>query len=288
MRNKITQEEFWEIFRKLEEAGWEPQLCNRPVPYIDSGVQAGKPTDNGDYTRGEVIILPEELVWDNSTFIISVKGESMKDADILPGDRVQILTGTTVKDGDIVIASLDGGNTLKAFFTDERGNKWLVPYNDAFKPMLLTEEMKVNIVGKVVCVMKDYQRLPYMELLNKVQEERNRVAPQRKKITLERVEQVIRDMGNEVEQVRQWYAVFRAMVDLEVLTECDYDPFVEKVKVLLPTHNRLPVTGELRRMASDSFRKPVEKWQSNDAPVSGYRFDNYLKIAKLTKAKLLR
>lgn len=285
---RMINEELQEIFRLLEQDGWEPKLCDTPIPYIDSGVQAGLPTDHGDFTRGEMVLLPEVLIKDNPTFVIGVKGESMKDADILPGDRLQVVAGTTVKDGDIVIASIDGENTLKAFYTDEQGNIWLVPYNDAFCAILLTEEMKVNIVGKVISVIKDYPRLPYRELQSKVQAERNKLAPQRKKITPEQVEQVIREMGNEVKQLRQWYAVFRAMVDLEVLTECDYDPFVEKVKDLLPTHNRLPVTGELRRMATDSFRKPVEKWQSNDAPVSGYRFDNYLKIAKLTKEKLLR
>ena len=273
---------------RLEEAGWEPKVCNVAIPYIDAGVQAGLPTASGAYTRGEVTMLPDELIRNNPTFVIDVRGESMKDADILPGDRVQIRMGASVSDGDIVIASIDGEYTLKAFFTDERGNKWLVPYNEAFLAILLTEEMNVNIIGKVTCVLKDFPRLSYAELQNKVQAVRNKVAPRRKEITPERVEQVIREMGNEVKQLRQWYAVFRAMVDLEVLTDCDYDPFVEKVSALLPTHKRLPVTGELRRMATDSFRKPVEKWQSNDAPVSGYRFDNYLKIAKLTKEKLLR
>ena len=216
---RMTNEELQEIFRLLEQDGWEPKLCDTPIPYIDSGVQAGLPTDQGDFTRGEMVLLPEVLIKDNPTFVIGVKGESMKDADILPGDRLQVVAGTTVKDGDIVIASIDGENTLKAFYTDEGGNKWLVPYNDAFCAILLTEEMKVNIVGKVISVIKDYPRLPYRELQSKVQAERNKLAPQRKKITPEQVEQVIREMGGEVKQLRQWYAVFRAMVDLEVLTE---------------------------------------------------------------------
>lgn len=284
----IIEKDLQKIFQELQEAGWNPELCNVAVPLIDSGVQAGVPTDNGEYTHGELFGLPESLINCNPTFVIVVKGESMKDANILPGDRVQVTMGVTARDGDIVILAINDEYTLKAYFTDERGNQWAVPYNKAYKPLLLTPDMKLNIVGKVTCVVKDAPRMPYNEMMKRVLEVRDNIAPDCKAITPERVEQVIRYMGVEVKQVRQWYAVFRAMVDLELLADCDYDPFVEKVSALLPTHKRLPVTAELRRMATDSFRKEVDKWKSNDAPVSGYRFDYYLKLAKLTKEKLLK
>ena len=76
------------------------------------------------------------------------------------------------------------------------------------------------------------------------------------------------------------------MVDAEVLCEDDYETFVQKVCFLLPTHKRLPVASEVRRMCVQSFRKSAEYWKSNDAPVSGYRFDAYLRIARLTEEKL--
>ena len=285
--NRTTLEEFQELFRQLEEMGWKPRLCNTPVPYIDSGVQAGIPTDHGDFTQGQNLFLPEDLLKRNLTFIIDVKGDSMKDADILPGDRVQIETGISVQDGDIVIASIDDEYTLKAYFKEGK-NQWLVPRNEAYKPILLTEDMKVKIVGKVTSVIRNSPRVSYTEMMKSVKLMHDDSLTQRKEITAERVEQVIREMGNMVKQIRQWYAVFRAMVDLELLSECDYAPFAEKVSALLPTHKRLPQTAELRRMAVDSFRKNVEEWKSNDAPVSGYRFDTYLEIAKLTKKKLLK
>ena len=285
--NRTQAEELEELFRLLEEAGLNPRICDTPVTYIDSGVQAGVPTDNGDFTRGEKLFLPEGLLKSNLTFIIDVKGDSMKDADILPGDRVQIETDVSVHDGDIVIALIDEVYTLKAYFKEGK-NQWLIPRNDAYKPILLTEDMKIKIMGKVTSVMRNSPRVSYTDMMNSVKQMHDEQLTQRKEITAERVEQVICEMGNVVKQIRQWYAVFRAMVDLELLSECDYTPFVEKVSALLPTHKRLPQTAELRRMAVDSFRKCVEEWKRNDAPVSGYRFDIYLEIAKHTKMKLLK
>ena len=285
--NRTTLEEFQELFRQLEEMGWNPRLCNTPVPYIDSGVQAGLPTDHGDFTQGQNLFLPEDLLKRNLTFIIDVKGNSMKDADILPGDRVQIETGVSVLDGDIVIASIDDEYTLKAYFKEGK-NQWLLPRNEAYKPILLTEDMKVKIVGKVTSVIRNSPRVSYTEMMKSVKAMNEEVAPEKKEITAEQVEQVIREMGDVVKQIRQWYAVFRAMVDLNLLSKCDYTQFVEKVSVLLPTHKRLPQAAELRRMAVNSFHKSVEDWKSDDAPVSGYRFDTYLEIAKLTKKKLLK
>lgn len=283
---RIIKEEFQEIFKLLDEQGWEPKICDTPVPYFDSGVQAGIPTDHGDFTRGEMMMIPEELLKNNLTFIIDVKGDSMKDADIMPGDRVQLQIGKTVRDGDIIIASINDEYTLKAYCEDELGNKWLVPRNDAYMPILLTKDMKLDILGKVTCVMKDSPRMPYAELLKRVKAVRDEVAPDKKEITIERVEQVIREMGDMIKQVRQWYAVFRPMVDAGVLAEDDYNHFVYKVSSLLPMHDHLPVAPELRRMAVDSFRKKVDDWKRDDAPVSGYRFEAYMRIARFTAEKL--
>ena len=148
--------------------------------------------------------------------------------------------------------------------------------------------MKVKIVGKVTSVIRNSPRVSYTDMMRSVKLMRDELPTPRKEITAERVEQVIREMGDVVKQIRQWYAVYRAMVDLNLLSKCDYTQFVEKVSVLLPTHKRLPQTAELRRMAVNSFHKSVEDWKSDDAPVSGYRFDTYLEIAKLTKKKLLK
>ena len=283
--NKMNTLEAHEAFKMLEEAGMKPQWCDTPVPCYDATVQAGIPTDPGDISLGEQLMMAQNLSKGSLTFCVYVKGESMKDADILDGDQVEVLSGAPVKDGDIVIAEIDREYTLKSFYVDEQGNKWLVPANKAFKPILLTEEMGVRFLGKVVRVVKDAPRVPYAELMKcvkKVCEE----TPDKTAITEERVEQVICEMGDEVKETRKWYAVFRALVDAGVYDPFDYVLFADKVAELLPMHKRLPVVPELRRMASLSFRKKVSLWRESDAPVHGHHFRDYLRLAKLTEKKL--
>ena len=274
-----------EAYKMLEEAGMKPQWCDTPVPCYDATVQAGIPTDPGDISLGEQLMMAQNLSKGSLTFCVYVRGESMKDADILDGDQVEVLSGAPVKDGDIVIAEIDREYTLKSFYVDEQGNKWLVPANKAFKPILLTEEMGVRFLGKVVRVVKDAPRVPYAELMKWVKETRDGI-PSEEEITEERVEQVICEMGDEVKEIRKWYAVFRALVDAGVYDPFDYVLFADKVAELLPMHKRLPVVPELRRMASLSFRKKVSLWRESDAPVHGHHFRDYLRLAKLTEKKL--
>ena len=278
-----------EVFKLLEEAGMNPQWCDPPVPYYDACVQAGLPTDPGDIPFGEQLMMAQDLAKGGFTFCFNVKGDSMKDADIHDGDRVELMTGAAVRDGDIVVAEIDKREyTLKSFCKDEQGNMWLVPANTEFKPLLLTEEMDVRILGKVIRVFKEVPCVPYAELLKIVNRTKSKMMTESKAIPAERIEQIICEMGNVVKHGRQWYAVYRTMVDKGVLDDGEYGAFCKKVMSLLPMHGHLPEARELRRMAVQSFRKAVCYWKEEDAPVSGMRFDDYLRIAQLTKEKMAK
>ena len=274
-----------EVFELLEKAGMNPEWCDTPVPYFDTSVQAGLPTNPGDIPFAEQLMMAKDMVKGNLTFCINVRGESMRDANIMDGDRVEIMTGVAIRDGDIVIAEIDEEYTLKSYYTDKQGIKWLVPANEDFNPIMLTEDMNVRILGKVTRVFKEVPHIPYAELLECVNKVRNK-APEKKGITMERVEEVICEMGEEVKDKRRWYAVFRALVDAGVYDPFDYEPFANKVAELLPMHNKLPVAAELRRMHSLCFTKKVILWRDSEAPVHGHHFREYLRLAQLTLKKL--
>ena len=89
-----------------------------------------------------------------------------------------------------------------------------------------------------------------------------------------------------VQIARQWYAVYRPMVDLFVIEEDDYDGFCRMVDEEVPEHKHKPTSSELQRMAIQSFAKSVVSWKESNAPVSGKRFKDYLKIAQRTKELL--
>jgi len=78
-------------------------------------VEAGFPSPADDHLeRG--IDLNEELVRNPAaTFYVRVKGESMRDAGIHPGDLLMIDRSVTPVDRQIVVAMIDGEFTVKRF-----------------------------------------------------------------------------------------------------------------------------------------------------------------------------
>ena len=280
-----TNQELKALFDLLERAGMNPQLCDTPVPYFENGVKAGIPADVGDVVKGDYVVLPRELLGWQPVFVISVKGDSMCDAGILPGDRLQVQLEATVDDGDIVVASIDGECTVKAFCTDDRGCRWLVPRNDKYKAIRLTEDMNVRIVGKVVGHIKDAPRTSFSDCMKIIRQTREG-SKEATAISRQHMEETVRAVAGMVGYGRQWYAVYRAMVDAKAVDDGDYAGFVDLLNETVPEHGHLPRVIELRRMAVQSFRKPVVLWERGDAPVAGQRYDDYLRIARLVSGML--
>lgn len=97
-----------------------------------------------------VFPLPEEMVGSGENFILKVVGESMKDAAILDGDYVVVRRQQVAENGDIVAAMIDGEATVKTLSNGSSG-VWLVPANDAFRPI---PGDYAEILGKVVMVFR--------------------------------------------------------------------------------------------------------------------------------------
>lgn len=84
-------------------------------------------------------VLPEGLLIDEflvdsptRTLLLTVKGESMIDAGLLPDDIIVVTRGAVPKEGDIVVAIVDGEYTVKYLAFDARGTPYLKPGNPAF------------------------------------------------------------------------------------------------------------------------------------------------------------
>ena len=267
-----------EIFRALEQSGMRPMLCDCAVTYYDTGVHAGTPTMIFDPAKGDYLAMPRELVGLHPTFVIPVIGDSMKEADVEDGDQITLEVCDRLNDGDIVVASIDGEHTVKTYFVDEDGDHWLVPRNKAYKPIRLTEEMNIHFYGRVVNIIKSPRRPAFGELARCVRQAKE-AEKEVKTPTNEQMEVVVRRVEERVKTVRQWYAVYRALVSKRALREGDYELFVSKVTEWLPLHPHPIDARELRRMESMSFRKSPLLWDRENAPVTGKRFDDYRQIA---------
>lgn len=280
----MTPDSIKEIYELLERSCLRPMLCDTPVEHAEQGVKAGVPSVPGDATN-EYLMLPREIVGRHAVFVIDVIGDSMRDAGIVVGDRLQVEIDARIDDGDIVVACLNGECTVKAFCRDERGNVWLVPRNEDYDAIRVADDADFRIIGKVVGVMKGALRSSYVDMMRTIKRTRGKMDENRVP-DVQRVEFAVMRVARIVEHGRQWYAVFRALADRGCLGENDYASFVELVARVVPEHGHLPVASEVRRMAVQSFRKSVALWERGDAPVSGVRYDDYLKIARATLEEL--
>lgn len=138
---------------QLVSSGPEPAALDAPpeprgLPLVGR-IVAGSPIEAiGDGTER----VDLEAFWGGEqNFLLQVKGESMIEDHIAPGDLVVVKPQATARDGEIVVALLDNGEaTLKRYFR-EKGRHRLQPANAAMDPIYVD---RVAIQGKVIGVIR--------------------------------------------------------------------------------------------------------------------------------------
>ena len=113
-------------------------------------VTAGFPSP-AEESLMDTMTLDEYLIGrPEATYMLRVDGDSMVDAGILPGDVVLVERGRQPKNGDIVIACVDGEWTLKSFFKDASGVR-LEPANRKYQTIRPKRTLTIEgVVGSVV------------------------------------------------------------------------------------------------------------------------------------------
>lgn len=89
-----------------------------------------------------------------ATYMLEVKGESMINAGIRPGDTALVERGKDPKHGDIVIACVDGKWTMKYYHVLPGKKVVLVPANPKFSPIYPKEELRVEAI--VTAIIRKY------------------------------------------------------------------------------------------------------------------------------------
>lgn len=113
-------------------------------------VEAGFPTI-AEEANLDTMSLDEYLIENKTaTYLLEVKGESMIEAGIQEGDLVIAeKINREPKIGEIVIAEVDGGWTMK-YFRKTNGKVWLEPANPKFSPIYPENDLRVAAVVKGV------------------------------------------------------------------------------------------------------------------------------------------
>lgn len=121
------------------------------INYIEQPVRAGFPSPSEDY-QIKKISFDEMLIKNRaSTFTISVSGDSMINAGIYEGDIAVIERGLVPNNGDIVLAMVDGGFTLKTFRKNAQ-EILLEPANKSYKT--IKPQYELEIVGVLVGIVR--------------------------------------------------------------------------------------------------------------------------------------
>ena len=88
-------------------------------------------------------------------FALKVRGESMLEAGILPGDVVVVHQQPLARNGDIVVALFEDEATVKTFRRENDGHIWLYPENSSGQYQPIDGE-GCSILGRVVAVIRRY------------------------------------------------------------------------------------------------------------------------------------
>ncbi len=122
------------------------------LPLVSANVEAGFPSPADDHLERS-IDLNEELVRNPAaTFYVRVKGESMRDAGIHPGDLLVIDRSVTPVDRQIVVAMIDGEFTVKRF-RKRNGKITLEAENPAFQSIEVGDDQELTIWGAVTYII---------------------------------------------------------------------------------------------------------------------------------------
>jgi len=119
-----------------------------PVPIVGK-IAAGIPL-LAEQNIDEYFPLPTDFINSKDIFMLKVKGESMINAAIKPGDLLVTNRQNTAENGDIVIALVEDEATVKRFFKED-GKIRLQPENDLMEPIILSN---VKILGKVIALIR--------------------------------------------------------------------------------------------------------------------------------------
>lgn len=124
----------------------------RSVPLIGE-IAAGAPIVAEERVE-ELYPLPKDLVGDGALFMLRVRGESMLEAGVFPGDLVVVRQQPTVEQGEMCAALINGDATVKFFRRTPTGEIFLDPANKGYEPIAVTPDADNTVLGKVVAVLR--------------------------------------------------------------------------------------------------------------------------------------
>jgi len=115
-------------------------------------IAAGRPVETLE--NPETISL-DDITRQREVFVLEVRGDSMQDEHIVDGDYVMVERTKTARNGDIVVALVEGSETtLKRFYRE--GDKIRLQPSNAAMPPIIVAAQSLQVQGRVVGVLRKY------------------------------------------------------------------------------------------------------------------------------------
>jgi repressor LexA len=132
----------------------QPEAANDNELPMMGFIAAGRPIEA--VSTPENMMVPPGLRSDRPCYVLQVKGESMIDEGILDGDWVVIEQRDTARNGEIVVALVDGNEATLKRIEQKPGTVILHPANETMSPMHFHPD-QVQIQGVLVGQMRSYR-----------------------------------------------------------------------------------------------------------------------------------
>lgn len=126
-------------------------LATSPHVPMAGIVAAGDPIE--PVPQAELVEVPPAMLRGGENFALRVKGESMRDEGILPGDLVVVRKQEAARNGQTVVALVNREATIKKYHRQE-GRIELHPANVELQPIVLAPSDEFQILGIVIGVIR--------------------------------------------------------------------------------------------------------------------------------------
>lgn len=122
------------------------------LPLFATSVSCGFPSPAQDYVEQRIDLNELLVQHPSATYFVKASGDSMIDGGINTGDLLVVDSAVTAKQGDIVIAAVDGEFTVKQL--QLRPVIQLNPMNEAYSPIIIGHDGILDIFGVVTGIIK--------------------------------------------------------------------------------------------------------------------------------------
>lgn len=119
------------------------------LPLFGCSVRAGLPSPADDYIEMHLDLNNHLIAHPAATFFLKASGDSMINVGIADGDMLVVDKSLEVVHGKIVIAAINGELTVKRLSLTG-GQTLLLPENNKYKPIIITEDIDLVIWGVVI------------------------------------------------------------------------------------------------------------------------------------------